>query len=308
MEGVLQAAVQDLVRLLQEKGWEVLNRKEINYGCQVVCRDNAGGQTQANIYYSKKKGLSFVAQGKDGNAAAALRRCWEESRHGTGAAVPALQGIRPSLRMGCDESGKGDVFGPLVVAACILTEEDAAQLRALGVRDSKMVRSTQIKRLAETIKTRLQDRYSVQVVMPQEYNRRYVCLAENGKNLNDLLGQLHARNIRRLLSKHKCPCIIVDKFGSERYVLQELGTLAKTHTVIQIPHGEADTAVAAASILAREAFVAAMEELRRLYGMSFPMGAAQGIQMAIDTFLSGHTAAELQQVGKLHFKTFNGVR
>ena len=74
MEGVLQAAVQELVRLLQEKGWEILNRKEINYGCQVVCRDNAGGQTQANIYYSKKKGLSFVAQGKDGNAAAALRR------------------------------------------------------------------------------------------------------------------------------------------------------------------------------------------------------------------------------------------
>ena len=44
-------------------------------------------------------------------------------------------------RIGVDESGKGDFFGPLVIAGAFLNEAAAHNMMEIGVRDSKMIKS-----------------------------------------------------------------------------------------------------------------------------------------------------------------------
>ena len=58
--------------------------------------------------------------------------------------TPALPTLTPTrvtglARIGLDESGKGDYFGPLVVGAVYVDESTEAKLIRMGVRDSKRV-------------------------------------------------------------------------------------------------------------------------------------------------------------------------
>jgi ribonuclease HII len=144
--------------------------------------------------------------------------------------------------------------------------------------------------------------------MPESYNYEYNKMEERGKNLNHLLGNLHGKNIKCLLLKYKCPCIIVDKFGKDEYVLTALGSVAAGKTIIQVTKGERDTAVAAASVLARAAFIESMNELEDRFHMSFPKGAFAGIETALTAFCGTYGNKELYKVGKLNFKTFDSLR
>lgn len=318
MNAILSKHIAAFKAALQQEQIHVLREKEINYGWQIVC-GRGDEQATANFYYGKK-GLSSVIQGKEGALKVTLSGLAKNTAgHRTvcSGSAPARQGSSSESIplpegtqswMGCDESGKGDVFGPLVCAACTVTQEEAAILQQAGVCDSKALSDTAIERLAEQIKDLLKNRWIVRVVMPEEYNLLYDTFRKRHQNLNHLLGYLHGQNIQMLLSKYDCPCIIVDKFGKEEYVLSGLDGLEKNHTVIQVPRGERDIAVAAASILARQGFVQAMAELEKKYGLSFPKGAYLGISQTIRAVLARHGAAVLAQVGKLNFKTFDFLR
>ena len=311
MDEILRKHVAAFKAALAGQAVECSPEKPINYGCQVVCR-RGPEEIKVNFYHGKK-GLSTVIQGKAGP----LKDLLEGLAHG--AAASAAGQARPggdtillpagtTTWMGCDESGKGDVFGPLCCAACQVTTETADLLRRAGVCDSKALTDKAILTLADLIRQTLPDRWAVRIVMPGEYNSLYEMHRQKHENLNHLLGSLHAQNIRVLLSKHECPCIIVDKFGKEEYVLSKLGGLEKTHRIIQVPKGERDTAVAAASILAREAFVVGMDDLRARYGMTFPKGAYLGISQAIRQVQDHFGTTALAEVGKLNFKNFDFLR
>ncbi|WP_301859477.1 ribonuclease HIII [uncultured Megasphaera sp.] len=313
----LQQAIERIKHNLTDGGLRCIREKAINYGYQLVCAQGDATAT-VNIYYGKK-GLSVVVQGKDGavkQKAAALAAGTKAVAASPGKKISSPvqteeDQIRPdgiTAWMGCDESGKGDVFGPLAGAACLLHTDEEQELRSLGVCDSKALTDSVIADLAAQIKKRLGSRCITTVYMPEEYNARYEALKQQKKNLNHLLGGLHGYNIRTLLSKHECPCIIVDKFGKPEYVLNELGNVPASHQVIQVPRGERDTAVAAASILARQAFVDGMAALESRYGMSFPKGAYLGVAAAIRQFRSHFGDAELRGAGKLNFKNFDFLR
>lgn len=308
MDARLQKTIDDFKHKLGEAQIRCAREKTINYGYQIVCAAGAAEAT-VNFYYGKK-GLSVVVQGKDGT----LKQLVTALANGEkGTAVPAgkSSSLHPegiSCWMGCDESGKGDVFGPLVAAACLIRADEEPQLRRLGVCDSKMLTDDAIAGLAADIRHMLGDRCVVTVLMPQEYNIRYEELKRKRKNLNHLLGSIHGHNIRVLLSKNECPCIIVDKFGKEEYVLAELEDEAASHQIIQVTKGERDTAVAAASILARQGFVDAMDALAKQYGMTFPKGAYMGIASAIASFRRTYGDDALACVGKLNFKNFDFLR
>ncbi len=311
MDVKLQPIVEDFKRKLAAAQIRCVREKDINYGHQVVCAQGTAEGT-VNFYYGKK-GLSVVVQGKDGALKQTLTALTTGEKAADPAAAPlySAEGLHPqgiSCWMGCDESGKGDVFGPLVAAACLIQADEEAPLRRLGVCDSKMLTDDAIARLAAEIREMLGDRCVVSVLMPEEYNARYQAFKQRRKNLNHLLGSIHGHNIRVLLSKYECPCIIVDKFGKEEYVLAELQDEASSHQIIQVTKGERDTAVAAASILARQAFVDAMARLARQYGMTFPKGAYMGIASAIAAFRKTYGDGELSSVGKLNFKNFDFLR
>ena len=310
MDKELTRVVKKFREALPAKGIFCAQEKEINYGCQLICCKGAMRST-VNWYYGRK-GISVVLQGKDTPLKEELRQLTKVLADGKKAAAAAPEElIRPydvKTWIGCDESGKGDVFGPLAAAACLLTEEDALYFQEIGVCDSKTLPDSTIIRLAEQIKGRLGDRCTLRAYPPEDYNRRYAALKKEGKNLNHLLGCLHAENICVLLSKYECPCIIVDKFGKDSYVLDALGCQCAGRQVIQVPRGERDIAVAAASVLARSAFIEGIPALERAFSLSFPKGAWAGIDEAIRLFLQTHEADDLQYVGKLNFKTFDFLR
>lgn len=326
MDKILTNKVAVLKKSLEAAGIPCVKEKKINYGYQIVCGNEL--PVTVNIYYGKK-GLSIVVQGKEtplkkkvlelangGNhlsiKPSVSKRTKQETRGTVGSILRSTdESIHPegvSAWMGCDESGKGDVFGPLTAAACIITDDEEKRLRAMGVCDSKMLDDTRIAGLAKQIKGLLGDRCTVKLLMPCEYNQLYDTMKMNHKNLNNLLGSVHAENIRILLSKNECPCIIVDKFGKDEYVLSGLTEFIPTHQIIQVPRGERDIAVAAASILARQAFVEAMAELSRTYDMAFPKGAWMGIKEAIHTFCCRYGEEKLKYVGKLNFRNFDFLR
>ena len=78
--------------------------------------------------------------------------------------------------LGIDESGKGDFFGPLVVAGVFVDGTLPRQLLDLGVKDSKQITSDQkALDLADAIKDLITlDRCNVIVISPEKYNELYV--------------------------------------------------------------------------------------------------------------------------------------
>jgi ribonuclease HIII len=205
--------------------------------------------------------------------------------------------------IGTDESGKGDYFGPLVCAAVCVDEAGAETLRSIGVRDSKTCTDGEIRELAEKIREVCAGKFEVIEISPDRYNTLYVELAREGKNLNTMLAWGHARAIEELLKKVDCPVAIADQFGDERYILGKLQARGRSIRLIQMPRAEANIAVAAASVLARDRFLEKMAVMGKRYGMTFPRGASAAVIRAAQEFAKKNGVAKLPSVAKIHFKT-----
>ena len=203
----------------------------------------------------------------------------------------------PAPRIGVDESGKGDFFGPLVVAGVFAEGEKIRELARIGVKDSKKLRDVTIAKIAEKIKERYA--HCIVRINPIRYNELY----ERFGNLNLLLGWGHATVIETLVDKTGCTNILIDKFAAEYVVENALKRKKKKVTLVQRTHGEQDLVVAAASILARASFVEAISQLEKKYKTKFPKGANHLVLAAGKKLISDHGKGILANVGKLHFKT-----
>jgi len=171
--------------------------------------------------------------------------------------------------IGTDEAGKGDFFGPLCTAGVYVDARTAEILRVVGVRDSKTVNDGTVRALARQIREVTDGKSALTVVAPRRYNELYTQMRSEGKNLNTLLAWTHTRVIEDLIKTGLRPAFILsDQFGDKRYIEQRL--LVETRQsgipLIQMPRAEADVAVAAASILARDAFLGWLERYVTLRG------------------------------------------
>ncbi|CUT04151.1 ribonuclease HIII [Candidatus Chrysopegis kryptomonas] len=204
--------------------------------------------------------------------------------------------------IGVDESGKGDFFGPLVIAGVVSNENLNKELEKFGVKDSKKLSDKRVFELSEKIKEVCI--VNVVVIKPKRYNE----LTEK-LNLNKLLAWGHARVIENLLKEiekvgFKCSSAISDQFGDENYLLNSLMQMGKKINLIQTPKAdETDIAVASASILARAEFLKQLKILSEKYGMNFPKGAGQNVINFANEFVKKFGKDELKNVAKLHFKT-----
>ncbi|HSI71974.1 MAG TPA: ribonuclease HIII [Fimbriimonas sp.] len=198
-------------------------------------------------------------------------------------------------RIGVDESGKGDYFGPLVIAACYVGPEHLAELE--GVKDSKKLTDPIATRLAAKIKATCP--HSVISIGPAKYNELY----EQFRNLNSLLAWGHARAIENVLELQPCTLVISDQFAAGGTVvkkaLYEMGKKVEFRSMVR---AEADLAVAAASVLARAEFIRKLKMLGEQFGVDLPKGATVVIPAA-QNFVAKHGRENLRQVAKLHFKT-----
>jgi ribonuclease HIII len=207
----------------------------------------------------------------------------------------------PDERIGIDESGKGDYFGPLVIAAVLVTPQSKQDLKLIQVRDSKRISDGRVLEMAPDI--RQVCRHSVVAIGPQRYNDLYAKI----RNLNRLLAWGHARALENILEDTDCTLAISDQFGDERFILNALLEKGKRIRLIQRPKAEDDLAVAAASILARAEFLIRLARLSDEVGTALPKGASPAVELAARMVIKKHGRERLATVAKLHFKTTQAV-
>lgn len=207
---------------------------------------------------------------------------------GVGKATIALD--RPLI--GSDETGKGDYFGPLVVAAFKLDPGAREELAASGATDSKALSDERALRLGAALRERYP--HAVVILDPPEYNREHA----RKKNLNPILAELHGRAIREL---HEPGIqVLVDRFANEKLVAGELkGLDLELHQEVR---AERELAVAAASVIARGVFLERLAELSEEYAVDLHKGAGAPTDKAARRFVSIHGFDALDRVAKLHFK------
>ena len=204
-------------------------------------------------------------------------------------------------RIGIDESGKGDYFGPLVIAAVHVTEDQEDDLKLLQTRDSKRISDNRVLEMAPDIK--LLCRHSIVAIGPERYNQLYAKI----RNLNKLLAWGHARALENLLETGACEVAISDQFGDEKYIQQALLDKGKKVQLIQRHKAEEDLAVAAASILARAEFLIRLKRLSDEIGTQLPKGASPAVELAARMAIKKHGRPVLERIAKVHFKTTQAV-
>jgi len=164
--------------------------------------------------------------------------------------------------IGTDEAGKGEWYGPLVVAGVTLQPEETIELRKVGVGDSKALSSFRIYEIGSVLKASRIEK-EIKILSPHIYNKVYEDFKRESKTLNDLLLWAHAEVIRTLLSRIQSEKvkIVVDRFDSSKTEkgFEDIGRAGIE--IIQKTKGESEPAVAAASVLAKFIFE---EEVRRL--------------------------------------------
>ena len=217
--------------------------------------------------------------------------------------------LDPSLldpRIGVDESGKGDFFGPLCVAAVYVNAAVLEAWKTMGIRDSKSVGSdAQIIRLNRVIRETPGCQVSVIAIGNEAYNR----LHTRHGSVNTVLAWGHARAIENLLERGALlnpPPVraISDQFASSKSTVEKaLMTLGKGLQLVQRHRAEEDLAVAAASIVARNEYLVRMKQLEKECAMPLPRGASAAVEEAAKSVVARFGPEILPKVSKMHFRT-----
>jgi ribonuclease HIII len=284
-----------LLALLKERGWEFY---EVAYA-----RFAARKEKTNVVFYESGK---LVVQGK--GTQEFVEFLLEPEILGQ-ARLGYETELNPELllpRIGVDESGKGDFFGPLCIAGVYVNGDIVQAWREAGIKDSKNISSD--KRIAELAEVIRQTRGCVTSVVPvgnEAYNRLYAKM----RSVNRVLAWGHARVIENLMAQRdrmNPPPVraISDQFAHDKKtVAGALMALGREIELIQRHKAEEDLAVAAASILARHEFVTRLDKLGKQFGVELPKGASAKVDAVAREFVEQQGADKLSQVAKVHFRT-----
>ncbi len=206
--------------------------------------------------------------------------------------------------IGTDEAGKGDYFGPLVVAGVYVNAECRDEFLDMGITDGKKVSNPRVHKLADWMWKHYERHIVVSQKMPEEYNSLYEILKKRDQNLNTMLAKLHVKVIQTLANRMGAKHALVDKFANNDIITPQLAQ--QDIEIKQETKAERDIAVAAASVIARDAFLRGIESLSQEYEMQLPRGAYQ-VTEAGKEFVKKHGGKALRNVAKLHFRTTEAV-
>jgi len=292
-----------LEALLRDRGWDFAEaphahwraaREKVNIVCyhsgKVTVQGKGTGEFVLYALEPEILGEARLGYGEDSGEAASSA---------VAAPVPAAEFGEAHADM--DESGKGDFFGPLVIAAVYADAAMGGALRKAGVRDSKEIKSeTRIQAVADAIRRTVGGRFAVVAIGPEAYNRMY----GNFGNLNRLLAWGHARALENLLERApECTLAVADKFGNERLIVNALQEKGRQIRLRQEVRAEADVVVAAASILARAEFLRRLRRLGEEQGCVLPKGAGEAVDRVAADLAARGGAELLGKVAKMHFRT-----
>ena len=287
------------IKYLKKENLSVSDPIKNEYSYQVSVLDNKE-KISVHVFFGKK-GNKLVLQG---NKELSLYKKVSDLLFGEKLISDDKPESEPSYPyVGTDESGKGDYFGPLVVAGVYLPPESGKLLRSIGIRDSKELSDSQIRQFTAEIKKINDIIFDVVLISPEKYNQLY----EKMGNLNTLMGWAHSRVIENLLVKCSAGEVISDKFGSEKIILDALQQRGRSINLTQLTKAEKFTAVAAASIIARESVVKWFKIQSKKYKMEIPKGSSSEVEVAAKNLVEKYGEEIIKKLVKIHFKTSNKV-
>lgn len=292
--------------------------KELPYGIQFqIVR---GNEKVVLSVYKGKKGISTVWGGQEGSLMNFVMAAMSPSdvkksvetniiNNESENSISLLENCAGfnGIWVGSDESGKGDFFGPLVVAAVLVDSNIARKLIGIGVKDCKVLTDKEVHRLAPIIKE-IAPINVVLALKPDMYNYRYEQLRLDKKNLNHLLANGHISAIRKAVQqRQECNYALVDQFSAHSGIREALEKEFADLIVVEQKRAEADIAVAAASVLARERFLAVMDDLSILAGRTLPKGGGEIATAMAKEIKNEFGIKILEKLVKKHFSNFKKI-
>ncbi len=290
-------AAEEKIEIIKKIGFQTspISEKPFNYESEVR---SGKEKLKLQVYFGKKGVKTILQGGKDTQLYKDLADLLlDEVEFG----FPGDIESEPNEYIGTDESGKGDLFGPLVTAAVLVNEETKNKLRKLGVKDSKELTDKQINELAPKIEAIVKPNLEIVKINPEKYNELYTKF----RNLNKLLMWSHSRAIENLLKKVECKDVITDKFSNESYKFSDAGILKKVNFQ-QITKAEKYTGVAAASILARNRFNLWFTS-KDISELKIPKGASKLADAKVAEIAALLGRDELNRYCKMHFKNLKKI-
>ncbi|MBH0230097.1 ribonuclease HIII [Halobacillus yeomjeoni] len=207
-----------------------------------------------------------------------------------------------SSHIGSDEAGTGDYFGPITVAAAYVTKEQIPILKSIGVKDSKHLTDAQITDLAKQI-VAMKIPYSLLRLNNTKYNQ----WQRKGWSQGKMKTILHHQALDRLLKKISPETpdgILVDQFSQPEVYKKHLkseGLQLQKNVYFMTKAESHSIAVATGSIIARSAFVKAMNQLEFDTGLPIPKGASSKVDQAAASVIRHYGEAKLEEIAKVHF-------
>lgn len=277
--------------LLEERGWHFESKPYCLYAATKPGINIAVYEKGPKIVVQGKETSDFVSYLLEPEILGTAELGYEE--------ILAPEMFEPHI--GVDESGKGDFFGPLVIAGTYVDANSARALRAAGVMDSKRIGSdARIEALAKIIRETPGIKHAVIIIAPKRYNELYQTFG----NLNRLLAWGHAKVIETLLERvPNCPRALSDQFANPAVLQKALQERGRQIELVQRTKAESDPAVAAASILAREGFVRWLKSAGDRWGLELGKGVSTQVKASATQFVARHGRDHLSEVAKLHFRT-----
>ena len=252
-----------------------------------------GPDIRATFYRSGK----LLLQGKEASAWRGLLSDVSSSAIPYAAALARHPRPNPNVWGGTDEAGKGDYFGPLVVAGVAVKRSDLPLLFELGIDDSKALSDARIKQMDGSIRKLCE--HQILMIGPEKYNQLYSKIG----NLNRLLAWAHAKVIENLINDAASTpeWFLIDRFANEGTMKRALSRIEPSPNYDQWPKAESDPAVGAASVLARAAFLRGIGALSRRFDVKLPLGGGASTLSSGRQIIELHGRSALGQVAKLHF-------
>ncbi len=289
--------IQDIIKQLASHGLILSNieEKQYNFEISVITKNE---KVKVLVYFGKK-GVLTTLQG-DIKSETYLKI--KQIVMGESLFDSLTDGItEPGEYVGTDESGKGDLFGPLVVSGVYVNDRTKELLRKIGVKDSKLLTDEQIIILSKKIREVVPAvQRNVITINPEKYNQLY----SSFKNLNKLLAWGHSKAIENIVTVIKVQTAVSDKFGNEGLIISELAKKKIDINLHQEHKAERFTAVAAASILAREKMLYWFKVSSKELEITIPKGAGDVANITMKRISEIHGTEMLSKLVKLHFKNY----
>ncbi|MFV0332295.1 MAG: ribonuclease HIII [Dysgonomonas sp.] len=298
---------------LEKGGYVVSDIKEINYGVQLHLL-KSGLKSIVRIFTNNKGNIRYdYSPINDSSIKLEIASILEGEQVVNEIKVISSSNMETKDKedffplIGTDESGKGDYFGPLVVAGVFVDFRTKPLLEQIGIKDSKKISDKNIHILANKIKVICKEQFTVIEISPETYNNLYDRFKEEGKNLNTLLAWGHAKAIEEVLTKVDCDNALSDKFADEKFILSKLQEKGKKITLRQEHKAESNIAVAAASVLARARFLEKLNKLSTEYNIHLSKGVSKDVIEQARVIFNNGGEENLRKIAKMHFKTTESV-